>query len=123
VELYLTFSWKSKAKLCEKKPGGRAGLRKFARAMRSMFGSVRAARAPQDDLLCFVLGRWRAKVRGKQSVVLRDKKNPLWDTELQFFTRSVPFWQGRTVVRGSFPETFLEVSVTGAALGKQLIWW
>ena len=78
----------------------------------SKFGSVRAARAPQDDLLCFVLGRWRAKVRGKQSVVLRDKKNPLWDTELQFFTRSVPFWQGRTVVRGSFPETFLEVSVT-----------
>ena len=40
-----------------KKPGGRAGLRKFARAMRSMFGSVRAARAPQDDSLCFVLGR------------------------------------------------------------------
>ncbi len=32
-----------------KKPGGRAGLRKFARAMRSMFGSVRAARALQDD--------------------------------------------------------------------------
>ena len=80
--------------------------------MRSMFGSVRAARAPQDDLLCFVLGRWRAKVRGKQSVVLRDKKNPLWDTELHFFTRSVPFWQGRTVVRSSFPKTFLEVSVT-----------
>ena len=53
--------------------------------MRSMFDSVRAARAPQDDLLCFVLGRWRAKVRGKQSVVLRDKKNPLWDTELHFF--------------------------------------
>ena len=40
-----------------KKPGGRAGLRKFARATRSMFGSVRAARAPQDDSLCFVLGR------------------------------------------------------------------
>ena len=95
-----------------KKPGGRAGLRKFARAMRSMFDSVRAARAPQDDLLCFVLGRWRAKVRGKQSVVLRDKKNPLWDTELHFFTRSVPFWQGRTVARGSFPEDFLKVSAT-----------
>ena len=78
-----------------KKPGGRAGLRKFARAMRSMFGSVRAARAPQEDLLCFVLGRWRAKVRGKQSVVLRGKKNPLWDTELQFFTRSVPFLAGK----------------------------
>ena len=40
------------------------------------------------------------------------KKNPLWETELELFTRSVPFWQGRTVVRGSFPETFLEVSVT-----------
>ncbi len=39
------------------KPGGRAGLRKFARVTRSMFGSVRAARAPQDDSLCFVLGR------------------------------------------------------------------
>ena len=34
------------------KPGGRAGLRKFARAMRSMFGSVRAARALQDDSMC-----------------------------------------------------------------------
>ena len=35
-----------------KKPGGRAGLRKFARAMRSMFGSVRAARALQDVSMC-----------------------------------------------------------------------
>ena len=34
------------------KPGGRAGLRKFARAMRSMFGSVRAARALQDVSMC-----------------------------------------------------------------------
>ena len=45
------------SKYHSKKPGGRAGLRKFARATRSMFGSVRAARAPQDDSLCFVLGR------------------------------------------------------------------
>ena len=35
-----------------KKTGGRAGLRKFARAMRSMFGSVRAARALQDVSMC-----------------------------------------------------------------------
>ena len=50
----------AEAKLCEtkaetyqvKKPGGRAGLRKFARAMRSMFGSVRAARALQDVSMC-----------------------------------------------------------------------
>ena len=40
------------------------------------------------------------------------KKNPLWETDVQPFTRSVPFWQGRTVVRGSFPEAFLEVSAT-----------
>ena len=32
------------------------------------------------------------------------KKNPLWETDVQPFTRSVPFWQGRTVVRGSHLE-------------------
>ena len=40
------------------------------------------------------------------------KKNPLWDTELQSFTRSVTFLHGRTTVRGSFPEAFLELSAT-----------
>ena len=40
------------------------------------------------------------------------KKNPLWDTELQLFTRSVTFWHGRTAVRGSFPEALLELSAT-----------
>ena len=44
------------------------------------------------------------------------KKNPLWETELELFTRSVPFWQGRTVVRGSLSEALLEVSVTYESL-------
>ena len=60
----------------------------------------------------FLLGRLHAEVLGKQGVVVCGKKNPLWETELELFTRSVPFWQGRTVVRGSFSEAFLEVSVT-----------
>ena len=47
---------RKKLKIREK-PGGRAGLRKFARAMRSMFGSVRAARALQDVSMCLLLGR------------------------------------------------------------------
>ena len=40
------------------------------------------------------------------------KKNPLWDTDLQLFTRSVTFWHGNTAVRGSFPEALLELSAT-----------
>jgi hypothetical protein len=40
------------------------------------------------------------------------KKNPLWDTDLQLFTRSVTFWHGSTAVRGSFPEALLELSAT-----------
>ena len=40
------------------------------------------------------------------------KENPLWDTDLQLFTRSVTFWHGSTAVRGSFPEALLELSAT-----------
>ena len=40
------------------------------------------------------------------------KKNPLRAIELESFTRSVTFLHGRTAVRGSFPEAFLELSAT-----------
>ena len=81
----------------------------------SKFGSVRAARALQGRFIDFYPSASARKFLVSKAwswLVLPGKKNSLWETELEPFTRSVPFWQGRTVVRGSFSETFLEVSVT-----------